>query len=158
MKRAQEMLLEQVLRIYRACWHMPWARAAWHYCSQYQYSILATLNSQSHREASTCCWMAAQIKTTPVHLDRVLTLQFPAMEARRPQETILDWVESCPPWHSSNAGAGWWCWVGCACWALLWRMDRCPLGGREGTSPWRGVRGDLYDGDRFGAWVSTRRE
>lgn len=37
-------------------------------------------------------------------------------------------------------------------------MDRCPLGGREGTAPWRGVRGDLYDGDRFGAWVSTRRE
>lgn len=85
-------------------------------------------------------------------------MQFPTMEARRPQETILDGVEPCPPWHSSNAGAGWWCWVGCACWALLWRMNRCPLGGREGTSPWRGVRGDLYDGDRFGAWVSTRRE
>lgn len=37
-------------------------------------------------------------------------------------------------------------------------MDRCPLGGREGTAPWRGVRGNLYDGDRFGAWVSTGRE
>lgn len=80
------------------------------------------------------------------------------MEARRSQEAVLDGVEPCSPGHSSNAGAGWWRRVGCACWALLWRMDRCPLGGREGTAPWRGVRGDLYDGDRFGAWVSTRRE
>lgn len=120
--------------------------------------LSCSVSTNRHISANEINMVTPRYENARGCLDNGLTLQFPAMEARRPQEAVLDGVESCPPGHSSNAGAGWWRWVGCTCWALLWRMDRCPLGGREGTSPWRGVRGDLYDGDRFGAWVSTRRE
>lgn len=78
------------------------------------------------------------------------------MEAWRAQEAVLDGVETCPPGHAPDGGAGGWCGGRRSCRALLWRVDRCSFGSGQRAAPGGGVRGHLDDGDRFGAKVRTR--
>lgn len=78
------------------------------------------------------------------------------MEAWRAQEAVLDGVETCPPGHASNGGAGRRCGGRRSSRALLWCVNRCSFGSGQRAASGGGVRGHLDDGDRFGAKVRTR--
>lgn len=81
------------------------------------------------------------------------TLHFPAMEARRAQEAVLDGVEACPPGHATDRGAGRRRRAGCTSGAVLGRVHWGALGGGEWAPPGGGVGGYLCDGDRFAVVV-----
>lgn len=87
--------------------------------------------------------------SSPSLLPQSSTLHFPAMEARRAQEAVLDRVETRPPGQSADGGAGGRRGAGGACRAILGRVHRSALGGGEGAPQRRGVRSHLYGGDRF---------
>lgn len=78
------------------------------------------------------------------------------MEAWRAQEAVLDRVETCPPGHAPNRGAGRRCGGRRSHWTLLWRVYRRSFGSGQRAAPGGGVRGHLDDGDRFGAKVRIR--
>lgn len=78
------------------------------------------------------------------------------MEAWRPQEAVLDGVETRPPGHASDGRAGRRCGSGRPSRAVLGRVHWGALWGREGAASRGGVRGHLYEGDRFGRVVSER--
>lgn len=79
------------------------------------------------------------------------------MEAWRAQEAVLDGVEARPPGHASDGGAGGRRRGGGPRRAVLGGVHRGALWGGEGAASGGGVRGDLYEGDRFGRVVSVRR-
>lgn len=88
-----------------------------------------------------------------IHTQTTHTLHFPAVEARRAQEVVLDRVEPCPPWDPPNRGAGWRRGAGRASGAVSWRVGRrAPRGGQR-APPRGGVGGDLRVGDRLAAVV-----
>lgn len=71
------------------------------------------------------------------------------MEAWRAQEAVLDGVEARPPRHAADGGAGRRRWGGRPTRAVLGGVHRGALWGGEGAASGGGVRGDLYEGDRF---------
>lgn len=83
------------------------------------------------------------------------TLEFPTVEAWRPQEAVFDGVEARPPRHASNGRA--WGWRGSrsSCRAVLRSVYWSAFWGWEGAASRGRVRGNLYEGDRFG-WVVSR--
>lgn len=79
------------------------------------------------------------------------------METGGAQEAVLDGVEARPPRHASNRGAWGRCWSRGPSWAVLWSVHWGALWGGEGAASRGGVRGNLYEGDRFGWAVSKWR-
>lgn len=84
------------------------------------------------------------------------TLEFPAVEAWRAQEAVLDGVEACPPWHAADGGARRRRRGGRPTRAVLGGVHWGALWGGEGAASGGRVRGDLYEGDRF-RWVVRER-
>lgn len=81
------------------------------------------------------------------------TLHFPAVEARRAQEAVLDGVEARPPGHPADGRAGRRRRAGRPSRAVLGRVHRGAFGGGERAASGGGVRGHLRDGDRFAVVV-----
>lgn len=78
------------------------------------------------------------------------------MEAWRAQEAVLDRVETCPPGHTTDRGAGRRRGGRRSCRALLRCVNRRSFGSGQRAASGGGVRGHLDDRDRFGAKVRTR--
>lgn len=89
--------------------------------------------------------------------DDLSTLEFPAVETWRAQEAVLDGVEARSPRHASYGRAWWWCGSWCPGWTVLGSVHWSAFRGGEGAASRGGVRGNLYEGDRFGSVVSKRR-
>lgn len=86
------------------------------------------------------------------------TLHFPAVEARRAQEAVLDGVEARPPGHAPDGGAGRRGGAGRAGRAVLGRVHRRAFGGGQRAPSGGGVGGHLCVGDRFSVVVRVEVE
>lgn len=77
------------------------------------------------------------------------------MKPWRAEEVVLDGVESRPPGHAPNGGAGRRRVAWRACRAVLGCVNGCSFGRRQGAGARRAMRGDLYGGDTFAIVVSV---